>query len=53
MSHKKVEMAVCESKRLISAMTDTKFVPRWEECVNIPCDQDETDESSVQHMSYI
>jgi hypothetical protein len=41
MSNKKVEMAVCERKRLISAMTDIKFVPRWEECVGIPIDQDE------------
>jgi len=41
MSNKNVEMAVCESKRLISAVTDIKFVPRWEECVSIPCDQDE------------
>jgi hypothetical protein len=40
MSNKKVEMAVRESKRLISAMTDIKFVPKREECVNIPGDQD-------------
>jgi hypothetical protein len=53
MSNKKVEMAVCESKHLISAMTDIKYEPRWEECVNIPSDQDENDASSVQYMSYI
>jgi hypothetical protein len=41
MCNKKVEMAICESKHLISAVTNIKFVPRWEECVNIPSDQDE------------
>jgi hypothetical protein len=41
MSNKKVQMAVCESKCLISAVTDIKSVPRWEECVSISCDQDE------------
>jgi hypothetical protein len=41
MSNKKAEMAVCEPKHLISAVTDIKFVPRWEECVSIPVDQDE------------
>jgi len=41
MSNKKAEMAVCESKCLISTVTDIKIVTRWEECVNILSNQDE------------
>jgi hypothetical protein len=35
MSNKEIEMAVCESKCLISTLTDINFTARREECVNM------------------
>jgi hypothetical protein len=46
-------MAVCESKRLISTVTDIKFVLDGKNVSILPSIKIKNDESSVPYMSYI